>query len=210
MEATTGRGSANRFSVLAAALAVVAAVAAAVLIATVGGSRPATAAAPADPVVYAAGDIACEPGSSTTATKCREANTSNLILNGGASKALALGDLQYNTASISNLRNSYDKSWGRVKSITTPVIGNHESTANGYFDYFYGSGRQQRPLRPERKGLLQLQPGRLARDRSELELLARALQRRLGAGEVAARGSRREPQDLHARLLAPPALQLGP
>ena len=73
-------------------------------------------------------------------------------MNGGASKALALGDLQYNTASISNLRNSYDKSWGRVKSITTPVIGNHESTANGYFDYFYGSGVNNGPYGQRGKG----------------------------------------------------------
>jgi hypothetical protein len=104
------------------------------------GGVTATAATSADPVIYAAGDIACEPGSSTTSTQCHERKTSDIIVNGAASKALAVGDLQYNTASLANLRGSYDKTWGRVKSITTPVIGNHESTANGYFDYFYGSG----------------------------------------------------------------------
>ena len=106
----------------------------------------------ADPVVYAAGDIACAPGDPVTSTRCHEMRTSDIILNGGASKALALGDLQYNTASISNLRNSYNNSWGRVKSLTTPVLGNHESTGNGYFDYFYGSGVNNGPYGARGKG----------------------------------------------------------
>jgi hypothetical protein len=116
------------------------------------GGVTATAATPVDQVIYAAGDVACEPGSSTTSTKCHERKTSDIILNGGASKALALGDLQYNSASLSNLRNSYDKTWGRVKSITTPIIGNHESSANGYFDYFYGSGVNNGPFGQRGKG----------------------------------------------------------
>ena len=103
--------------------------------------------------------------------------TSDIIVNGGAAKALALGDLQYNSASIANLRASYDRSWGRVKSITRPVLGNHESTGNGYFDYFNGVGREQRAGRRARQGLLQLRRRQLAPDRAELELLARALQR---------------------------------
>jgi chitodextrinase len=106
----------------------------------------------ADPVIYAAGDIACEPGSSTTSTQCRERYTSDIILNGGATKALALGDLQYNSASLSNLQNSYDKTWGRVKSITRPVLGNHESTGSGYFDYFNGSGAVNGPAGERGKG----------------------------------------------------------
>lgn len=116
------------------------------------GGVTATAATSVDPVIYAAGDIACEPGSATTSTQCHERKTSDIIVNGGASKALALGDLQYNSASLSNLRASYDKTWGRVKSITTPVIGNHESTANGYFDYFYGSGVNNGPFGQRGKG----------------------------------------------------------
>ena len=106
----------------------------------------------ADPVIYAAGDIACAPGDPETATKCREMRTSDIIVNGGASKALALGDLQYNSASIANMRASYDRSWGRVKSITRPVLGNHESTGNGYFDYFNGSGASNGPAGERGKG----------------------------------------------------------
>jgi hypothetical protein len=138
--------------VLAFAIGAVVASAAAVLIAVVGGSTGATADTTADPVIYAAGDIACEPGSATTSTKCRAMATSDIIVNGGAWKALALGDLQYNSASLSNLRNSYDKSWGRFKSITTPVLGNHESTGSGYFDYFYGSGVNNGPYGQRGKG----------------------------------------------------------
>jgi len=105
-----------------------------------------------DPAIYAAGDIACAPGDPSSATTCHEMRTSDIILNGGASKALALGDLQYNSASLSNLRASYDRSWGRVKSITRPALGNHESTGNGYFDYFNGSGVNNGPAGERGKG----------------------------------------------------------
>jgi hypothetical protein len=100
----------------------------------------------AGPVIYAAGDISCFPGDPVTPTRCHARQTSDLILGSGASKALALGDLQYNSASIANLRNGYHHNWGRVKSITSPVLGNHESTGNGYFDYFYGSGVNNGPF----------------------------------------------------------------
>jgi hypothetical protein len=103
-------------------------------------------------VVYAAGDIACAPGDSVTSTACHQAETSDIIVNGGASSVLALGDLQYNSASLSNLRASYDRSWGRVKSITRPVIGNHEGSGTGYFDYFNGSGVNNGPAGERGKG----------------------------------------------------------
>jgi calcineurin-like phosphoesterase family protein len=105
-----------------------------------------------EPVIYAAGDIACKPGDPVTSTKCHERKTSDIILSGGAARALALGDLQYDSASLSNLRASYDKTWGRIKSITSPVLGNHESTGNGYFDYFYGSGVNNGPYGQRGKG----------------------------------------------------------
>ena len=52
---------------------------------------------------------------------------------------LALGDLQYQKGSLDDFRNSYDKSWGALKSITKPVVGNHEYMtpgAAGYYSYF--------------------------------------------------------------------------
>jgi chitodextrinase len=106
----------------------------------------------ADPVVYTAGDIACEPGSSTTSNQCHERYTSDIIVNGGATKALAVGDLQYNSATLSNFLNSYDKTWGRVKSITRPALGNHEGTGTGYFDYWNGVGVNDGPAGPRGKG----------------------------------------------------------
>jgi acid phosphatase type 7 len=124
----------------------------AVVIATVAFFGLSGVALAADPVIYAAGDIACEPGSATTSTKCRESRTADIIRNGGATRALALGDLQYNSASLSNLRASYDKTWGTFKSITSPVLGNHESTGTGYFDYFNGSGASNGPAGPRGKG----------------------------------------------------------
>jgi calcineurin-like phosphoesterase family protein len=108
--------------------------------------------ATADPVVYAGGDIACAPGSSTTSTKCRERYTSDVVVKGGATRALALGDLQYDSASLSNLRNSYDKTWGRFKSITSPVLGNHEGSGTGYFDYWNGVGVSNGPAGQRGKG----------------------------------------------------------
>jgi hypothetical protein len=109
----------------------------------------ATANAGADPVIAAAGDIACAPSSSNfnnglgTATKCRARYTSDLLVNAGLSGVLALGDEQYDTAKYSSFLGSYDKSWGRVKATTYPAPGNHEymtTGAAGYFDYFNGTG----------------------------------------------------------------------
>jgi chitodextrinase len=106
----------------------------------------------ADPVIYAAGDIACAPGSSQTSTTCHERQTSDIILGGSAAKALALGDLQYDSATLSNLNGSYNNTWGRIKSITSPVLGNHETSGSGYFDYFYGSGVNSGPFGARGKG----------------------------------------------------------
>jgi calcineurin-like phosphoesterase family protein len=121
-------------------------------VAPVGASGTSPTPLGPDAIVYAAGDIACAPGDSTSSTTCRDAKTSDIIVGGGGSAALALGDLQYNSASLSNLRASYDRSWGRVKSITRPALGNHESSGNGYFDYFNGSGAANGPAGPRGKG----------------------------------------------------------
>jgi hypothetical protein len=115
---------------------------------------PATAAGQAaDPVIAAAGDIACSPNSSSfnggegTDTACRQRHTSNLLVSGGYSAVLALGDTQYENGEYSHFLASYGPSWGRVKSITRPAIGNHEyhegsgtPPGSGYFDYFNGVG----------------------------------------------------------------------
>jgi hypothetical protein len=104
----------------------------------------------ADPIVAAAGDIACDPGSSSfnggfgSSGSCRQRQTSDLLLGLEPAAVLALGDLQYEDATLSKFRASYDASWGRLKAITYPAVGNHEyltSDASAYFDYFNGAGK---------------------------------------------------------------------
>jgi hypothetical protein len=119
------------------------------------GAVPAQA---ADPVIAAAGDIACDPGDPYfnnglgDSTHCRQKYVSNLLLN-GFSAVLPLGDLQYDSASYSNFQASYNPSWGRVKSISRPALGNHEpGNATGYFDYFNGPGVRSGPAGERGKG----------------------------------------------------------
>ena len=116
--------------------------------------------AASDPVIAAAGDIACDPASSNfnagngTSGLCRQKYTSDLLVNAGLAAVLPLGDVQYFCGGAQAFLQSYDLSWGRVKSISHPVVGNHEyittpdssgpSTgcditndgAAGYFNYF--------------------------------------------------------------------------
>lgn len=112
-----------------------------------GVATPATDAAvsSADPVLVAAGDIACDPaspyfnGGAGDATHCRQRATSNVMLAQNPDLVLTLGDNQYENGALSKFRASYDPSWGRAKAKTRPVVGNHEygtSGAAGYFDYF--------------------------------------------------------------------------
>ena len=102
-----------------------------------------------DPVVMAAGDIACKAGAVVTATACHQQATSDLLMDEPAlTKVLALGDEQYEDGLYSDFTASdaYDGTWGRLKSITQPVPGNHEyhtPDAAGYFDYF-GSAAGER------------------------------------------------------------------
>ena len=112
-------------------------------------------AAASDPVVAAAGDIACDPSNSRfndgqgVGSSCRQLAVSNLLVNGHFAAVLTLGDTQYYCGGYSAFMQSYDLSWGRVKSITHPVVGNHEyltsggtgctsdnANAAGYFQYF--------------------------------------------------------------------------
>jgi hypothetical protein len=104
-----------------------------------------------DPVIAAAGDIACDPGHSEfrnglgTSSRCRQKFTSDLLVGTGLSAVLPLGDIQYECGTLSEFTRSYALSWGRVKAITRPVPGNHEygtpsgctpGRASGYFGYF--------------------------------------------------------------------------
>ena len=99
-------------------------------------ARP-QAAAVADPVIAAAGDIACDPANASfkagngTANACREKYTSNLLVTASLAAVLDLGDTQYYCGGYQAFLQSYDPTWGRVLSITHPVPGNHEYLTSG-------------------------------------------------------------------------------
>jgi Calcineurin-like phosphoesterase len=93
-----------------------------------------------DPVIAAAGDIACQSSSATTTT-CRQQSTSDLLAGGGFDAVLDLGDNQYEAGALSAYQTYYGPTWGRsqIFGVTHPAAGNHEyGTANaaGYFSYF--------------------------------------------------------------------------
>jgi hypothetical protein len=132
------------------------AVAVALLISTAASAAPARA---ADPVIAAAGDIACSPSDPYyyfglgDSTHCRQRYTSNLVVNTGLSAVLPLGDIQYDSASASDINSVYHPTWGRAKAISRPVLGNHEpGSASGYFDYFNGPGARNGPAGERGKG----------------------------------------------------------
>jgi hypothetical protein len=90
-------------------------------------------------VIAAAGDIACDPGHKVTATACQQTATSTMLLGGWLAAVLPLGDLQYEKGAADAFGASYDPSWGRLKSITHPAVGNHEYAtpgASAYYSYF--------------------------------------------------------------------------
>jgi hypothetical protein len=106
-----------------------------------------------DPVIAAAGDIACDPTSASfnggkgTAAACQQMATSDMIQDDPAIAAvLTLGDDQYGCGGFSAFQASFDPSWGRFKAKIHPAPGNHEyqtsggsdcsPNAAGYFRYF--------------------------------------------------------------------------
>src|SRR3954469_527437 len=99
---------------------------------------PAPVARAADPVIAAAGDVACGPAE-TGVFPCRQGATADQLVTMNPAAVLALGDLQYDAGSLSDFNSFYESSWGRVKAITHPVPGNHDGRTTdfaGYFDYF--------------------------------------------------------------------------
>jgi hypothetical protein len=109
------------------------------------------ATAAVDPVVAAAGDIACAPPGTRTAAKCHQAATANLLA--GADAVLPIGDEQYNCGQLSAFNQVYDASWGQYKSVSNPAVGDNEYAGNGcstpgasgYFTYF---GDRATPRQP--------------------------------------------------------------
>ncbi|MGZ6614542.1 MAG: metallophosphoesterase [Solirubrobacteraceae bacterium] len=109
------------------------------------GSASATSAAtgaiglPTDPVVVAAGDIACPAAGGPS---CQQAATETIATNENPSAVFVLGDNQYDNGLFSEYNDpgAYNATWGLFNPIVDPVPGNHEygksSSAAGYFEYF--------------------------------------------------------------------------
>lgn len=123
---------------------------------------PEAAATPAaDPVIAAAGDIACAPndqyynGGAGSTNNCRQSAVSDLLVGTGLTGVLPLGDEQYDAGQLSYFQQVYAPTWGRSDSIVHPALGNHEyltSGASGYFDYFNGVGIQSGKAGDRSKG----------------------------------------------------------
>jgi hypothetical protein len=107
-------------------------------------------------VIGAAGDIACDPadplfnGGQGTPGHCQQLATSDLLVAARPAAVLALGDTQYEQGLLDTYLQSYDPSWGRLRTITHPAVGNHEyyggaGDGAGYFDYFDGVGANDGP-----------------------------------------------------------------
>ena len=110
-------------------------------------SRSTPTAVPNTVRLVAAGDIACNPldrrnhQNVDEETGCRYKATSDLVLALHPTAVLALGDTQYQRATLQGYRSSYGPTWGRFRSITHPVIGNHEYLVPYATDYFAYFGR---------------------------------------------------------------------
>ncbi|HEX2850464.1 MAG TPA: metallophosphoesterase [Acidimicrobiales bacterium] len=101
----------------------------------------ATSTTPAGPgiTVVAAGDIACAPGAPPSPSECQQAATADLAASLHPDAVIAAGDLQYDAGARRAFDASYAPSWGRLRDLTHPAVGNHEygtSHAAGYFGYW--------------------------------------------------------------------------
>jgi Tol biopolymer transport system component len=122
-----------------------------------------------DPVIAAAGDIACDPADAGfnnglgTARRCQQLATSNLLLDRDLDGVLVLGDNQYEDGTLAKHMASFAPTWGRLGSLLHPVPGNHEYRdpgAAGYWDYFNGPGRPNGVAGPTGLGYYSFDIGR--------------------------------------------------
>lgn len=107
-----------------------------------------------DPVVVAAGDIACDPRSRSfengvgTPTRCRQRFTAALVESLEPHAVLVLGDVQNEDAQLWKYWRSYHPSWGRFKAISYPTPGKEQDRfgGGGYGRYWGSRARPQGSL----------------------------------------------------------------
>jgi hypothetical protein len=93
-------------------------------------------------IVDAVGDMSCSRYQQNLGQplSCHQMQVSDLVVNDPDVEALlALGDLQYNSGALEEFYAQYEPSYGRVRDITYPTIGNHKyqtEDGDGYWDYW--------------------------------------------------------------------------
>jgi hypothetical protein len=101
------------------------------------------------PQILAVGDIACDPASSSfnngvgTSRSCKQLAVSDLARRLRPTAVLTLGDTVYECGQPDGFARSFGPSFGRMKPIIHPAIGNHEygnachkDDPSPYFSYF--------------------------------------------------------------------------
>ena len=96
-------------------------------------------------VVLAVGDMACSPSDprynqgAGDDEQCAARMVSDRAVTEGAVELWGLGDYQYELPSAADFAAAYDPTWGRLKDITRPALGNQElkvHKANTFYEYF--------------------------------------------------------------------------
>jgi hypothetical protein len=100
---------------------------------------------PADVRVLAVGDMACSPTDPLYGDgqgeegSCQAQAVSDRALTEDVDALWGLGDYQYELPSAADYAAAYDPSWGRLRDITYPAVGNQElkvNKANTFYEYF--------------------------------------------------------------------------
>lgn len=99
-------------------------------------------------IIAIGGDMSCDPSSANynsglgSGNNCRQKATSDAIIaDTTIEKVIALGDNQYECGSPGGFTESYGPSWGRFKSKTMPVPGNHEYATGSQVKSTYCRGQ---------------------------------------------------------------------
>jgi hypothetical protein len=93
-----------------------------------------------DVVLVGAGDVAsCQVSADEATAELLD----TVVAAHPDAQVFTAGDNAYDSGSATEFANCYGPTWGRHRTRTRPVVGNHEyftSRASGYFDYFNGPG----------------------------------------------------------------------
>lgn len=106
-------------------------------------ARPLAAAGAVEPapVIAAVGDIACKNLPANNKSVCQYDDVSTAIARHEYDRFLVLGDNQYEYGRYPDYMQNYDRYFGRLWDISSPVAGNHDwgvPDARGYLRYFSG------------------------------------------------------------------------